>query len=882
MRMFSSLISELREWRVRRRTLGELREIGRSEEDEQFYVFEDRIDGARLSWINGQRDEAVRVWEEVSCRYADITLQSPKALRLLIDMGRFDEAEALANQGIKRFPHQLFYFDGLAQIARRRGDGAEAVRRWAIVRQKFPGSVSGYIQGAACLREVGEIDNATVLLRLALRRFPHEVDCWLEDARFAEARGDLPYALNAWVKLSNDFPQHAVCKTGLASCLEQLGEYKEAESILEAAKTSFPVELSVWSNLAWLAHHRADWPLAATRWAMVTKRFPLMTLGYSNQIIALRELGRWAEMDEVLVEAVGRFPSDVSFALAHAMLSHERQAWQEANSRWETFRIRFPTRDEGFLYGAEALDRVGEHSKGEELRNQRRDVSSSIKALSEMPDLPTDFDPIAYLEMNPDVAAAGMKAADHYLNFGFREGRRWRAESDVAAKEERRPSQRQASTPRRVVFLGNCQANVYKRLYDEKIAPHVGDEVSFVASFGQVTDEAKSLIAKADVLVAQVFDGEQEIGLHNIDTSAEIVTFPLVTGMFLWPFGGVPHPLNKKEEFLPTGPYDLNMGDRFLNKAMHRSALDPETISTIADEYLALDLASIGNAGRMYELIIDRQRRRDDQSGFSCAALIERNLHDVALFYTPSTFSLPLFHHVVESLYARLGAPKDVLHRMLERMLRSPFPTNERPIHPSVAKFFDLSFVGPNQKYVSPTGEYLTLRDYVVRYLQYDWNESLLRGCVLAEQAPRDSSREVIEENIQLLSRGLQRSSGSGRGERALSSMFMLLGDSESAFEAYARSIALEPNDPNALGHYSHLLMEEKKIAEAEEILLAAIRKWPQVAHLWGRLGGMLVREGRLGDAAEIIKQAMVWHPDDNETCRFHDELQKRVAMINQ
>jgi len=37
---------------------------------------------------------------------------------------------------------------------------------------------------------------------------------------------------------------------------------------------------------------------------------------------------------------------------------------------------------------------------------------------------PTGFDAAAYLLANPDVAAAGVDAAQHYRQFGQREGRR--------------------------------------------------------------------------------------------------------------------------------------------------------------------------------------------------------------------------------------------------------------------------------------------------------------------------------------------------------------------------------------------------------------------------------------------------------------------------
>lgn len=40
--------------------------------------------------------------------------------------------------------------------------------------------------------------------------------------------------------------------------------------------------------------------------------------------------------------------------------------------------------------------------------------------------LPADFVAEKYLELNPDVAAAGVDAADHYREYGYREGRRYR------------------------------------------------------------------------------------------------------------------------------------------------------------------------------------------------------------------------------------------------------------------------------------------------------------------------------------------------------------------------------------------------------------------------------------------------------------------------
>lgn len=42
--------------------------------------------------------------------------------------------------------------------------------------------------------------------------------------------------------------------------------------------------------------------------------------------------------------------------------------------------------------------------------------------------LPSDFRPEIYLQLNPDVAASGQKPEEHYIRFGFREGRAYRTD----------------------------------------------------------------------------------------------------------------------------------------------------------------------------------------------------------------------------------------------------------------------------------------------------------------------------------------------------------------------------------------------------------------------------------------------------------------------
>ena len=40
--------------------------------------------------------------------------------------------------------------------------------------------------------------------------------------------------------------------------------------------------------------------------------------------------------------------------------------------------------------------------------------------------LPPDFDDAAYLALHPDVGAAGMHPREHYVHYGYREGRAYK------------------------------------------------------------------------------------------------------------------------------------------------------------------------------------------------------------------------------------------------------------------------------------------------------------------------------------------------------------------------------------------------------------------------------------------------------------------------
>jgi len=431
---------------------------------------------------------------------------------------------------------------------------------------------------------------------------------------------------------------------------------------------------------------------------------------------------------------------------------------------------------------------------------------------------------------------------------------------------------------RKVVFLGNCLGRVIHNFYVDNVAPLTGDDVSYVASFAIPDDTIKRQLGEADILVNQMFDVERSAGVHNVDTQAKIIWFPNITGMFLWPFGGTAHPLNKPEAYLPHGPYDVNLGDRWLNRKIRQGPATAQEARQIAAEYMEMDLAAVAKADRYYELTMGQQKQRDQKTGFDCGNLIERHMHDTVLFPNPAMLTMPLFRHVIDELFARLDAPRDTVSRALDRLVNPPFAGIERPIHPSVAKMFDLRFVTPLTRYRAHTYEKLDLREFVARYCMYDWNAPLLDAIHRAGRTGRDSSPEDVAGAIADLTVALRGSAGSAQAELALARMHDLRSDTVQALASYSLFLLLEPDDGHATGHVAGVLADSGRLGTAIQLLTTATLRWPQLPDHWRRLAGLLQRTGRDEEAYETLERALAVHADDRHVREYHDSLGSMIA----
>jgi hypothetical protein len=96
----------------------------------------------------------------------------------------------------------------------------------------------------------------------------------------------------------------------------------------------------------------------------------------------------------------------------------------------DTDGIYYGMKDSGELGKIDTIQDLHTAYQNPDLTQAQRD--NIVKKYGELSsDLGMDFDPSAYLEANPDVKAAGVDPAQHYLEFGNREGRAIDAEGTV-------------------------------------------------------------------------------------------------------------------------------------------------------------------------------------------------------------------------------------------------------------------------------------------------------------------------------------------------------------------------------------------------------------------------------------------------------------------
>ncbi|MGA3001047.1 MAG: tetratricopeptide repeat protein [Acetobacteraceae bacterium] len=279
--------------------------------------------------------------------------------RTLAEQGHFEIAEATLEQARQRFPDSPVPLIEYARIAETKRDWVVMAARYTVLRIRFPDEVLGYAGGAHALRELGRLDEADVLLEAAMSRFRDEPSVFVDYGRLAELRKDWQGMAERFAEVRQRFPDHGLGYTGRARALSMIGRIPEAEALLEAGQQRLPNEATLFVDHARMAELRHDWIALESRCAALRERFPDEPWPYAGGAIALRNLGRYDEVDALLTDADLRFPINSAFWVEYARSADDRGDWEEAISRCKVICEQFPDVPWGYVGGANALDHLG-------------------------------------------------------------------------------------------------------------------------------------------------------------------------------------------------------------------------------------------------------------------------------------------------------------------------------------------------------------------------------------------------------------------------------------------------------------------------------------------------------------------------------------------
>ena len=192
----------LRDWFERRKAVAEVRRLSRDQEARMLDENNNPLRrAADLVSRNNLADGAAQ-WELARTLLPNAIVASDEALDILCGLKRYDEADALMRERLKKSTNDRFALAGLARISEERGDLEEALQRWQTFRDRFSHQANGFYGCARCLLALGRLDEAEQEADRSIRRGSEFLDGWVVRGIVSDRRGDWDESLARWKQLT--------------------------------------------------------------------------------------------------------------------------------------------------------------------------------------------------------------------------------------------------------------------------------------------------------------------------------------------------------------------------------------------------------------------------------------------------------------------------------------------------------------------------------------------------------------------------------------------------------------------------------------------------------------------------------------------------------
>ncbi len=155
-------------------------------------------------------------------------------------------------------------------------------------------------------------------------------------------QGELLNALRVWKSIYQLFPNEPEVYRASALAYKRMGDYENADAVLSEGTKLHPDNRTLLADFAYLEQDRKKWGAMLERWETYSKKFPDDAVGCLGVSIALRELQRYDDAEQVLQAALAKYPDNSQLLASRAYVAQQRNDWEGALQYWNIFRDRFP------------------------------------------------------------------------------------------------------------------------------------------------------------------------------------------------------------------------------------------------------------------------------------------------------------------------------------------------------------------------------------------------------------------------------------------------------------------------------------------------------------------------------------------------------------
>lgn len=268
-----------------------------------------------------------------------------------------------------------------------------------------------------------------------------------------------------------------------------------------------------------------------------------------------------------------------------------------------------------------------------------------------------------------------------------------------------------------LIVSGNCQARFVARVLGDH--PEVKDRyrVVYFRAFrkGDTDTLKREDIESCALLFEQIAHQAPELpDKDQLPADAKVLRFPILWLNTLWP-QAIDDPRNEASKS-PEHPGGLwPYGDRFILKLLDQG-LSPD--KAVEDYLERWDLSEKMDLERFHHINWAKAKELDRRAEVKLGRYVEENFRKERLFVTRNHPSQEMLTVVRDKVYEAAGFAPMADDANVEPASGGMYNTHV-PVHPSVAKFFELEWWTPDLAYRTH-GEDMAIGEYLRRYAAFD------------------------------------------------------------------------------------------------------------------------------------------------------------------